>query len=169
MEFNDKTSQWMLFGALMLTRSGKRSLPDALRNVPLTGRTRTLANRMVARRESLPDPLPETAPAGVSDLVNGATENWLPFEPPSSRVHPDFGSLHVSMPGAVSEIQLQETRLRCPVCSNESTFALDTWQTEHLHIRGHLELYCAYCASDSLWELVGETTCEEQQSAEVIL
>jgi len=166
MKAKDKTSYLMIACALLLARSRKCSLAKALSGVPLCGRARRLADQLAACHPTSPHALPETVQAEAQRLVNSSNKNWQTFGPTESRVHPRFGSQHVSRKGVVTEIHLTATRLRCPVCSNEGTFALDTWQMEHLRIRRHLELYCGYCGADSLWEPA--ETAEKQLSDLVI-
>ncbi|MBI4480628.1 MAG: hypothetical protein HY651_11450 [Acidobacteria bacterium] len=166
MKAKDKTSYLMIACALLLARSRKYSLAKALSGVPLCGRARRLADRLAAVQPMSPHALPETMQAEAQRLVNSCNKNWQTFSPTESPVHPLFGSQHVSRKGAVTEIHLTDTRLRCPVCSNTGTFALDTWQMEHLRIRGHLELYCGYCGADSLW--APAKTAEKQPSELVI-
>ena len=152
MKAKDKTSYLMIACALLLARSRKCSLAKALSGVPLSDRAKRLADQLAAGQPMSPHALPETVQVEAQRLVNSSNNNWKTCSPAESRVHPRFGSQHVSSKGVVTEIHLTDTRLRCPVCSNEGTFALDTWQLGHLRIRGHLELYCGYCGTDSLWE-----------------
>jgi len=152
MELHEKSSYLVLFSALLPLRSGNATLAKALRDAPLSGRARGLADQLSTDLPNYPEELPKTVPEKIQNLVNSATNDWRPCNPPESRVHPGLGSQHISQPGAIEEVQLTATPLRCPVCANERTVDLDLWQREHLRIRGHLEMHCGYCGTNSLWE-----------------
>ncbi|HWP84624.1 MAG TPA: hypothetical protein VNN17_05505 [Terriglobia bacterium] len=64
MLLEEKKSHLMLFGALLLKRSGKASLAQALRIAPLTNRTRRLANLLTAVSSTLPEPAISTTGYG---------------------------------------------------------------------------------------------------------
>ncbi|MBI3933424.1 MAG: hypothetical protein HY316_01950 [Acidobacteria bacterium] len=166
MELNDKTSYLMLFSALLLARSRQASLAKALSLAPLSRRTRPLADLLGAGRRAAPDSGSKTVPAEAQELADAASGTWQPFGLEEGDVHPTLGSQHVSGSGPVTEILTRSVHLRCPVCGNEATVELDTWQLDHLRIRAHLDLYCRYCGTNSLW--VRSAAAEQQPSALVL-
>jgi hypothetical protein len=64
MLLDEKKSHLMLFGALLLKRTGKASMAQALQIAPLTSRTRRLANLLAAANSSMPEPAIATRGVG---------------------------------------------------------------------------------------------------------
>ena len=152
MALTDNTSNLMLFGALMMARDGKARLADAVRAVPVSERTQRLVKVLAA-----PGAAEQCKPVAAGDPpvlgeVRSLADQTKPCFAETGALHPVFGSGHVTQGGPVTEILTHSMHMRCPVCSAEATFDLDTWELEHLSVRGHLDRYCHFCGTETLWE-----------------
>ena len=102
MELDNKASYLLLFTALLLVRSGRASPATALRVVPLSGRSRRLAELIATGRRNPPYEMPEQFEQNAQEQANGAGENRLIARERGNLMHPRFGSQHVSGPGVAA-------------------------------------------------------------------
>lgn len=167
MNNQDKISYVTLACALLLARCRRHTIAESLRTVPFTDRVGRLADQLIAgeavskEQKAAQDVWPEPAESseekeskkvGESEPAPVATSDPFSF----SR-----GGQRVSRMGFVSEVQLQDMQLHCPVCGNLRTFVLDASEVEHLQNSGNLELFCSYCEAESSWKSDTEESEEE--------
>jgi hypothetical protein len=74
MRTEDMTSYLMIVSALLLTRSRKCSLAEALAEVPLSDRTKPLADHLSGAAKA------SQVPPEIEALVDSATDNWETFD-----------------------------------------------------------------------------------------
>ena len=162
MNHPDKISYLTLGLALLLDHNGRYPLAESLMLVPFTTRVRRLAeqliegqpaNGQIAVQDSPPEPVEHNEvnqPQATSEI-----------EPSSVAPSDSFDCSQPDLePEAVSEIKLLKVELRCPGCLSHRNLTLDTNQLEHLRVRGHLEMFCGYCETPSLWEFSKEAAGE---------
>ncbi|MBI2819106.1 MAG: hypothetical protein HYX73_03930 [Acidobacteria bacterium] len=102
MELDNKTSYLLLFTALLLVRSGRASPATALRVMPLSGRSRRLAELIATGRRNPPYARPEQVEQNAQEQANGAGENRPMASERGDLVQPHFGNQYVSAPGVAA-------------------------------------------------------------------